>query len=281
MRVLTLFFLLISARLVAQPPCSSPGTTPGTATVVCGSTVFNQPNLPSCNGNTIPFPGCSGLVSDNAAFYSFHCYQAGTFGFLLTPLSGADDYDWCIMDITGFAPTDIYTNNLNISVNLSGTPGPTGCTPTGVGNSNCAGGTPQFNQMPMLQAGHDYLLMVSNWSSSGLGYNLTFTGGSTVLGDNAAPTVTNVGPVGCNSSQIRVQFSESVLCNTVTSSGSEFSITAGTNVITGVVSQCATGINAITELTIQLQDPLPAGNYNLVINNGSDGNTIHDVCQTP
>ena len=281
MRVLTLFLVLFSGKLIAQP-CSGPGRTPQTATVVCGTLTFFQQNLPNCNGQTVVNSLCSGLVSDHASWYRFRCYQTGTLGFTITPLGPNDDYDWAVMDITGRAPQDVYTTNLAISVNLCGFTGATGCSSLGSTDGNCAGNTFLWNRMPNLIAGNDYLLLVSNWSQSGMGYNLTFSGGTAVLTDNLLPTITNVGTVGCNSSQIQVQLSEDILCNSFSAANTEFTITDGTNTypFTSISSACSNGLNAVTGFSINMQNPLPAGNYNLVVNTGADGNSLLDVCNT-
>ena len=284
MRFFTSLFLLIACLLNAanaQPPCSGAGGTAQTGIAVCGTLVFPQANVPSCSGPNLPPSGCPDPVtSSNSVWYKFHCYQSGTLGFLISPNSPADDYDWELMDYTGRPPGDVYLVNLMVSLNLSGIPGPTGCTPSGSLNIHCAGGAAgtQYNQMPVLQAGDDYLLMVTNWSNSGLGYNLIFAGGTAVLTNNLPPAISSVGIVGCNSSEIKVNFSKDVLCSSVTSSGSEFTITNGTNVITGISSDCSIGAHTITSLTIALQNPLPAGNYQLTVNNGTDGDTFLDVC---
>lgn len=284
MRFFTFLFLLFISTaniVVAQPPCAGLGRTAQTAIVVCGILTFSQPVVPSCTGPNLPPSGCNDPVtSSNSVWYRFHCYQSGTLGFIITPASAADDYDWELMDFTGFPPSAVYTTNLGISLNLSAITGPTGCSPAGTLNLNCAGGAPgsEFNRMPDLIAGNDYLLMVTNWSNSGFGYNLDFVGGTAVLTDNLLPSITNVDIVGCNTSLLRINFSEDILCSSLTPLGTEFTITGGTHTITGITSVCSS-VNAFTELTLALQNPIPAGNYRITVNNGSDGNTLLDVCQ--
>jgi gliding motility-associated-like protein len=283
MRFFTFLFLILPSIINAQV-CSNPGMTPQTSVSVCGVLSFPQANVPTCTGPILPAGACGAdpVTSSNSNWYRFHCYQTGSIGFLISPASNSDDYDWQLMDITGHQPQDVLTMNLGISLNLSGIPGATGCTPTGTLDVHCSGGVAgsQFNRMPTIIAGNDYLLMVTNWSNSGLGYNLIFTGGTSVLTNNQPPSITNVGIVGCNASLLNVNFSEDILCNSLTASGSEFTITNGTHVITGVSSACATGSNAFNQLNIALQNPLPPGNYQLIINDGSDLNTLLDVCQT-
>ncbi|HRD58550.1 MAG TPA: PKD domain-containing protein [Ferruginibacter sp.] len=279
---LSFLLLLVSVQMKAQP-CSGPGRTPQTAIVVCGTLTFTQNNVSNCTGPALPFAGCANTpTAENVFWYRFHCYQTGTLGFLITPLVQAD-IDWTVLDITGRPVTDVFTNNLSISTNLSATEVATGCTAAGTGNINCAGNTPVLNAMPTITAGRDYLLMVSRYSSfTTQGYNLAFTGGTAVLTDNQLPAISSTGIVGCNSSQVSVTFSEDVLCNSLTATGSEFTISDGTSTFpfTSITSLCSTGQNAITSLTLNMQNPLPPGSYNLIVNNGTDANTVLDVCNT-
>ena len=281
-RLFMLLFLALSFTTEAQV-CSGPGRTPQTAIVVCGSLTFTQVDVSTCSGPQLPFAGCTETpTAENVYWYRFHCYQTGTLGFLITPLTPTD-IDWTVCDITGRPPTDVFTNNLSISTNLSQFLTATGCTPAGSGNTNCGGPTPLLNAMPVVTAGNDYLLMVSRYTvTTNQGYTLSFTGGTAVLTDNQLPTVSNLGPVGCNTSQVQVRFSEDILCSSLTAAGSEFTITDGTTTypFTSITSQCTNGLNAITNCTFNMQNPLPPGNYNLVVNAGTDANTLLDVCQT-
>jgi len=283
MRIYTFLFLLaISFRSYAQPCLfmTQPGRVPQTAIAVCGALTFQQPQVPSCTANDLSTPECSdNAMTSNSVWYKFHCYQSGTLNFMISPSSFNDDYDWHLHDYTGHPPQDVLTQNLRISLNLSATTPNTGCSNAGTGNVNCAGNSDPFNQSPNLVAGHDYLLCVTNWTNSQVGYDLDLTGGTAVLTDNLPPTITSVGIVGCNTSLIKIIFSEDILCSSLTANGSEFNISNGTHVITGLVSSCNT-TNAFTELTLSLQAPLTAGNYNLVVNDGSDLNTLLDVCET-
>lgn len=285
MRLFTLLFLIFAFNVikVTAQPCSGPGRNANESVAVCGTLVFPQANVSSCNGPDLPFMGCTDPVtSSNSMWYKFHCYQSGTLGFLILPNAAGDDYDWELMDYTGHPPGDVYTTNLGVSLNLSAITGPTGCTPAGTGDLHCAGGSAgsQFNRMLPILAGHDYLLMVTNWSNSGLGYNLTFSG-TAVLTNNQPPAIANVAVSGCNPSKLKITFSEDVKCSSITPLGTEFTITSGTHVITGITSNCSTGANSVTEITLDLQNPIPPGNYTLTVNDGTDLNTVLDICDDP
>jgi gliding motility-associated-like protein len=288
MRFFCIIFLLFSFTANAQPPCASPGGTPASAIAVCGSLVFPQGILPNCTGPLIPQGNnnCGGdlIGSGNSIWYRFHCYQSGTLGFLIRPALATADFDWSVMNITGRPVSDILTTNVSISSNQSQRNstgiGTTGCTAAGILDYGCGGpSSSEFNRMPNLVAGGDYLLMVTKFTTTGVqGYNLSFNGGTAVLTNPLPPAITSVSTVACNLSQIKVTFSEDILCSSLTTLASEFSIVNGTNVITGVTSACSAGTNSFTELIITLQNPLAGGNYNLVVGNGTDGNTLLDVC---
>jgi large repetitive protein len=307
MRFFVFLLLLISVGVNGQPPCTSPGGTPESGIAVCGTLVFPQTFLPNCSAPDIPQGNSNGacgpsgdlIGSGNSIWYKFHCYQSGTLGFLIRPVNPLHDYDWSVMNITGRPASDVLTINLSISSNLSSRTdvlnGATGCTPTGAQNFACGGsGLPlsQFNRMPNIIAGNDYLLMVTKFTpTTNEGYNLEFTGGTAVLTNPLPPSITSVSTVGCNLSQLRVTFSEDILCSSLTvppaaaAAALELSITNGTNVITSITSTCNSGSNAFTELIINLQNPLSAGAHNLVVGigvgPGADGNTLLDICNDP
>jgi gliding motility-associated-like protein len=283
MRFIFLVLIFFSFTVNAQPPCSGPGSSAQAAVSLCGSLTFNQASLPPCTGVTLPTvtgSGCTdNITTDNAVWYRIHIYQSGTLGFTLTPVNASDDYDWQLMNITNRLPQDVYTTNLAVSFNLSATTGATGCSAAGTVDYNCAGATPKFNRMLTVTAGQDYLLMVNNWSNSGFGYGLSFTNGSAGLTNVLAPTITSVTTVGCNTSQLKITLSEDILCTSLTTTGSEFTVAGAT--VQSITSLCSSGTNAINQFVITFQNPLPAGANILNIANGTDGNTLLDVCNDP
>ncbi|RYG27591.1 MAG: PKD domain-containing protein, partial [Chitinophagaceae bacterium] len=184
MRIRTLAPILIllfffPCRAFSQA-CTTLGQTPETAFPVCGTSVFTQNNVPTCGGRPIPGPcNNAGIMDVNPFWYRFTCFTAGTLGFTITPFQNSDDYDWQVFDITGRKPQDVYADaSLFVVCNWSGNTGLTGASSAGPGLIQCAGTAfPTFSSMPTLIAGHEYLLMVSNFSASQKGYQLAFTGG--------------------------------------------------------------------------------------------------------
>jgi len=291
-----IFFLFLMSLLVktgmGQPPCSSIlGMSPGNAIPVCGTSVFHQDQVTDCDGNDIASFGCpQGVTSKQSFWYKFTCFQTGTLGFLISGISATDDYDWSLLDITGRNPNDVFTTaSLQVSLNIYGTSGrpgapfpnsPTGCKASASGDVHCAGddaGNTPFNRMPTITVGHDYLLMVTNWSRSTLGYDLSFTGGTASITDPKEPHMQSARAI-CDGIQGAIKFNKRMKCSSLTLTGTEFSISpALANVISATGFGCAGGFD-MDSLIFTLDTPLPPGRYDIIIGNGDDGNTIKDNC---
>jgi len=280
------FFFLYANPALSQA-CTTLGQTPTTAFPVCGITTFQQNNVPLCKTNDLFVPGCTGSSNANYAnknpfFYKFTCYVSGTLGFLITPSAANEDYDWQLYDITGHNPNDIFTDQtIIVSGNWSGTYGPTGASASGVNYINCASvpnnNEPTFAVMPPLIQGHEYILMISHFSDTQSGYSLSFGGGTAVITDPAKPHMLNA-KTGCDGKTITLKLNKKVSCTSLTPSGSEFSLSpAATTVVSAITTTCSSAFD-FDEVDISLASALPNGNYQLIINNGSDGNSLLDIC---
>ncbi len=283
MRLLTgLLLLLILTDTVMAQTCTTPGQNPSTAFPVCGTSVFSQASVPICGGRAVPNSGCNSniLTDKNPFWYKFTCFQSGSLGFKITPLTLSEDYDWQVFDVTGRDPNDVYTNvSLGIGSGWSGDGGVTGASSAGSRLFVCEGfGQPLFSSMPNLVIGHDYLLLVSHFSDSQSGYNLEFTGGTAVITDTTQPHLKRV-EANCGGDVLRVKLNKKMKCSSITNGGTEFFVTPA-----GVVNVTnATGIDCSSKfdtdsLELTLDQPLPPGSYTLHIKQGSDGNTILDYC---
>ena len=280
---LSILFFLNSICGIAQNTCTTLGQKPNTAFPVCGTATFSQNTVPNCTGASIPVPGCpagSGNYNDVTPFwYKFTCFKSGTLGFIIQPISATDDYDWQIFDVTSHDPTEVYSNaSLFVSCNWSSNPGSTGTTLSATSLNGCAGPTyPNTSAMPTLQIGHNYLLMVSNFSPSQLGYKLSFGGGTTSITDTLAPKLLYA-DAACDGTKMGIKLNKKMKCKTLAADGSDFSInTAVTSIGTAVSNNCATSFD-MDSIIITLNNPIPPGNYILNAKNGSDGNTLLDNC---
>lgn len=283
--VLAGLFLYTGSAL--SQPCTTLGQTPSTAFPVCGTSTFHQSTVPICvNQDPLFVPNCTNApyADKNPFYYKFTCFVSGTLGFLITPLAANEDYDWQLYDITGHNPNDIFTDNsLIVTGNWSGTYGPTGASSSGVNYINCASipgdNEPTFAQMPNLVAGHEYLLMVSHFTDGQSGYDLSFGGGTAVITDPKVPAMLSVNP-DCNGQSLTLKLNKSIRCTSLSANGSEFIVMPGGIAATAAsAATCSSGFD-FDEVTITLASALTSGTHQLVIRNGSDGNTLFDICGT-
>ncbi len=273
------FVFCVSTYSIAQV-CTALGQNPETAFPVCGTSTFSQTSVPICGNRTVPSQCTGTLFTDkNPFWYRFTCFTAGTLGFLITPTSLSDDYDWQLFDITGRNPQDVYTvPSLFVACNWSGEGGLTGASAAGTGLVRCEGpGVPLFSSMPSLIAGHTYLLLISHFTDTQIGYSLSFGGGTAVITDPLDPHLSTAS-ASCDGKIIRVKLNKKMKCNTLAANGSDFTLSTGLSSIIGATGAgCSTSFD-MDSLTLILNNPLPPGNYTLRIGNGSDGNTLLDNC---
>ncbi|MDI9365068.1 MAG: PKD domain-containing protein [Flavobacterium sp.] len=278
----TLFLLLLCGSVYAQNGCTVLGQKPNTAFPVCGATVFNQSTVPNCTGASVPVPPCgaSGGYTDVTPYwYKFTCFKTGTLGFLIQPISSSDDYDWQIFDVTGKNPSDVYTDaTMFVSCNWSSNGPLTGANATGSNANNCAGpSTSNISSMPTLTQGHDYLLLVSNYSSSQKGYQLSFGGGTASITDTVTPKFSGA-TVLCTGQTVGIKLNKAMKCISLTANGSDFSISnASVSISNAVGVNCTSGFN-MDSIVLTLNTPLPPGYAYITAQNGVDGNTILDIC---
>lgn len=283
--LLCLMFIHIDTIQAQQSTCTAIGQNPSTAFPVCGTKVFSQESVPKCGGRSVIGPPCpggqdGGLTDVNPYWYKFTCYKAGTLGFKITPKVLSDDYDWQLFDVTGHSPDDVFTDrSLFVCRNWSGEGGVTGASGAGTSLQECGGmGVPLWSSMPNLIQGHEYLLLLSHFTPEGQsGYDLEFTGGTADITSPGIPSIQSA-TYNCLNSTIGIKLTKKSLCKTLTSQGTEFTFIKGTGTITGASGvNCSSGFDS-DSLLVQLGAPLAPGDYTIAIRNGTDGNTVLDIC---
>lgn len=282
--IIIILSLCLHITIHAQTACSTLGQTPTTAFPVCGTSVFEQQTVPACGGKSIPVPGCG---NDGAAYgdlnpfwYKFTCFTSGTLGFTITPHTLSDDYDWQLFDITNNNPEDVFTNSaLYITSNWSAAPGATGTAASATAVTNCAGfGYPNKSRMPTLIAGHQYLLLVSHFTSTNQsGYTLEFKGGTANITDPKEPALESARAY-CDGTNVIVKMNKKMRCSTLAADGSDFRLeTPLANVVGASAPGCSASFD-MDSVIINLNTPLPPGTYTLIAQKGIDNNTILDNC---
>lgn len=221
---------------------------------------------------------CLSSQETNSVWYVFTVQNSGTFTFMLNT---ANDYDFALYDITTIGCTGV-PSATPVRCNFSATYGSTGLTLPASGAANLsvgAGGAPTMAGLNV-NAGQTFALIIDNFSANTNGYDITF-GGTAQIFDNTPPTIASTS-VPCNSNTIRINFSEPVACNSITSSGSEFLITGplGAVPVTSAVGNlCFTGASNTNYVTVTFNNAgLASGIYTVNIANGTDGNTLIDKC---
>ena len=284
--ILPLFF--ITKIVIAQNGCTTLGQTPSTAFPVCGVDTFTQSVVPICAGKGIPVPKCdisgASYADKNPFWYRFTCFTSGTLVFTITPDDPNDDYDWQLFDITGRDPNDVYTDtSLFVVGNWAGTYAPTGASANGVGTIQCASDpnqvppVPTFSASPVILKGHTYILMVSHFLDTQIGYKLSFSGGTAVITDPTSPGLLYA-DISCDGKQIHLKLNKKMKCLSVTATGSDFKISGTTSkIVSALAVGCSSGFD-MDSVVINLDTPLTPGNYQLQVQNGSDGNTLLDNC---
>src|SRR5262245_45463398 len=123
-----LVFSLSMKGLLAQR-CVATGQTPVSAIFLCGSGTYIQTSVSTCGSIHVPTPCQDGAVHQdkNATWFRFACYTAGTIGFVITPNTADDNYDWQLFDMTNRNPNDVLTDQaLFLACNWSVGQGETG-----------------------------------------------------------------------------------------------------------------------------------------------------------
>lgn len=280
------FLLLLFTAPVFSQLCTNLGQTPATAFPVCGTTVFHQSNVPLCSTNDVAVPGCGGdgaaYQNKNPYYYKFTCYVSGTLGFLIKPIAANEDYDWQLWDITGRDPNNIFLNiSWVVTGNWAGTYGNTGASASGVNYIQCASdpadNKPAFAAMPNIIAGHEYILMISHFTDGQSGYDLSFGGGTGSITDPLIPKGISA-KADCDGKSVTIKLNKKVKCNSLTGTGSEFSILPAVTTVIGAIPDSCTNAFDFDELTIFFAGPVTNGTYDIVINKGTDNNTLLDNC---
>jgi gliding motility-associated-like protein len=213
----------------------------------------------------------------NPAFFTFKCLKTGTWTFLLTTIQ-ISDYDWALFDITGRGPKSIYSGQAGCVVsNWAGTTGNTGTSADAANLHECGGWTRSpFSKMPVIDSGHTYLLLVSNWLADLSDYYLNFEGGTSEIGGNVLPQAGLL--ANCQRTELRIFFNLKLPCPGIASDGSDWQLQGnGATIISAYGTDCGGNTESDT-IVLKLSNALPPGSVRLRLRKGSDGNTMLDAC---
>lgn len=145
-------------------------------TQVCAST----PVASNSTGPGILAEGCGGAScpaggENYSNWFAVSIAASGTFGFTIVPTVGTDDYDYAV-----YGPTaSCGTLGASIRCSDAGLTGNTGLSAAAVDVSEDVNGD-RFTAEITAAAGDVYYIMVDEWTPTGAGYNLNFTGTASI-----------------------------------------------------------------------------------------------------
>lgn len=283
-KLLLLPILLVLAHcqlVVAQSVQDCIGAIP-----VC-SNFYNQPVGYVGQGNIEDIlinKGCLQNAENNSVWYIFTVSNTGSLEMTLTPLAGGDDYDFSIYNISNASCQDIVDGLEDpVRCNFSATPGaPTGMR-AGFTDTSANVSGPAFLAPMNVTASETYVLVIDNYTSSGQGYTLDFSGGTANIIDNIPPTLQSVNALTCDTTVvITVRMSEPVKCSSILADGSQFTITGpqqGIDVL-GAFGSGECDSSEYTQVVHIVIDSalLAEGTYVLTIQDGTGGFPVLDIC---
>ena len=285
------FFALSFSNLNAQDlPPNQPEQDCFGALELCGAitsmqdTFFQRQPYSGLGQNPDEIGNNNSCISKGAAresWYLMTIEESGNLCFTITSLDpDNDDYDWAIFNLTNATCQDIIDGNVtangsgncNFSARQDGCEGRTGA--NGETTGPCAA---QNGPCLTVTRGEVYVLNVTYFSPlvTASGFTLDFGGSTASILDTRAPELDFVDQ-NCGADNITVEFSENVVCETVTPS--DFSITGpdGIHTVTRVIKpDCDQGLAAFADsFVLEIQPPITqTGQYNVSL-----VGEVRDIC---
>jgi len=280
--------------LISCQPCSEPAIPSqqdcNGSIAVCEEQYY-QPNgyLGNNGSDIVPSSSCLLDGEINNSWYVFTAETNGSLAFYISPNYSDDDYDWAVYNITttgcegissGASP-EISCNYSSNTLTWAGQTGANSGSPySGSGSFAGASGS-SFNASIPAVAGNTYAILVSNFSASQGGYYLNLAPSTQSLFNISSPSIIEVESVGCLGNQLRVIFSEPLLCNSLQETDFLLSGPGGPYTVSAItLIDCSGAAGEFVLEAILTFSPIiiGAGSYSLCITNLSGG--IEDLCES-
>jgi gliding motility-associated-like protein len=284
------FVFVTQAQLL---PVNQPEQDACHALQLCGNTFFT-PYSYQGNGLVADLTQtpCGALGNpcgeDNVVWLKLVVNTAGSIVFTITPVVTQDDYDFAIVNATNVACSNLALSNV-IRCNFNNNSpvfnnGIIGLNSTSTINSVPGGqtGSP-FLQQINAAAGDVYLIMINNFGSGGgpsSGFTINFTGSTANFTDNTIPHFVSLSSAtACTyKNTVTVHMNTPVACNSITATGSDFSLTPSGTITSASGINC-NGQNGYTQdIILNFAPSLTPGTYGLHSRVGTDNNTLLNLC---
>jgi len=241
--------------------------------------IYTESQSPSGDGNYVDELNtdftCLSFES-NAIWYTFTTNSDGNFGFLVTPNTISNDFDWALYNITDATCADIKTNeNLLISCNAAGGSicnggtGATGGTIYNFQGGGCFNDPPNINSgldpenaLVAVQENNTYVLMVSNWTGSTAGYTIDFGISDVDIFDTKKPAlIADDFPNGCFGDEILLEFDENILCSSIVNSNFSLNGPSGSHALIATSDLCETGTQYDRFIRVTTDPPITESGF--------------------
>ncbi len=295
--ILCSFFISnLSAQTIHELPPNQPEQDACNALSLCGTSFYTPYSYTETGRkidlNSTPcFTGAGG-GEINSVWLRLNIEKDGVLVFKIVPVNPDDDYDFAVLKVAtacdNLSSDNVVRCNFNNNYQGSNVNGVVGLSTTSnmqyvenghFGDSYC--------QAIDAKAGESYLVMINNFgdyvtpNSPSEGFKVDFTGSTAILNKAVPPALSSIDMPCNNATSITVNLSTEVLCSSIASDGSDFSIDAPF-AITGAAGINCTGSTGYTnKVALTFSSALPAGNYTLNAKTGSDGNTLLNLCEIP
>ncbi|MCS7086805.1 MAG: hypothetical protein NZ534_12105, partial [Bacteroidia bacterium] len=235
----------------------------------------------------LPGTTCLGTGETNSVWYIFTVQNSGVFTFSLRSPAGQPqrDYDFALYNVTNIT-CDQIPNTTPVRCNYSADYAETGMRPPAqAGNSSIPASGSPWSPALNVNAGETFVLVVNNFTGDNTGYVLTFmnNGGTATIFDQTSPTA-SLAPSACDGSQVVVNFSEPIRCSSIHPSDFQITGPPGSNVAVVSISapECNNGGTYANSVVVNYSvSNFVQGNYSIRVVQGTDGNTLLDVCNNP
>ncbi len=215
----------------------------------------------------------------NSSWYIFTAHNTGVLELQINPLLANDDYDFVVFDLTNKSCEDISNGSLApVRCNYASAHGSTGLKSGYTGISESSAG---LNQCAALNvsAGQTFALLVNNFTSTAGGYTLNFSGTASIF-DNMPPQMVSANASACSPQSVSIFLDEDIQCTSIASDGSDFLLVGpGGEKIIGASSPACNANSCTPSVVLKFSGNISTiGNYKLVSQMGTDGNTLLDHC---
>jgi gliding motility-associated-like protein len=166
-------------------PPSRPGQDCSTASILCSKETFTERNISGPGDNNREIAGTCLTIESNSAWYKWTADDNGTLTFTITPSSNTDDIDWVLYDLgpngdcSQIVPANAIRCAAGNGINCSPRYYITGLNMTSTDlseTSSCPPGQDGWLKYVDMIQGHNYALLIDNFSSGNNDFTVAFGG---------------------------------------------------------------------------------------------------------